>query len=565
MRIILIIWPLIMCLSACAVPAWKQAPHDAIYQKVPPVKLHPPVEEREPSEWWDHFWESTFRPLGEFISPATYARLLIGGTPALDINAFGQVPDSPWFTNRINRNKITPEQMRRGPDTLSSPPSDGPLEVFAAKSQGVTPGLFARDKNGNAWVIKFDPPAFPEMASGAEVLATKLFHAAGYFVPENYVASFKISRLKLAAKASTRDHYNRKIAFKQHDLDELIAKLNPQPDGTTRALWSRLLPGRPVGPFPMENLRYDDPNDHIPHQHLRSLRGLWVFAAWLNHVDIRHINTLDAFVPDEKNPKVGHVRHYLIDFGTTLGSGGSHPKATKVGYEYRIDWPIIGVRLATLGGYYPYWVAVEKSPFRSIGVFESDVFDPKRWHPTSPNPAFDQATAHDMYWGASILARFTPELIAAAVSTAEFSEEGAADELVRILVERRDKILRYLFEPVLPLEDPRLEGEVLHLTDLAVASGVRARTQSYGWKVYWNHDEGIDTPLGAGTHEQPIVDLAGAIDATKSLDGFAEDPFVTVRLWQGDENDPGPLVEVHLRVVDGGARLILAGLDREAH
>jgi len=46
-----------------------------------------------------------------------------------------------------------------------------------------------------------------------------------------------------------------------------------------------------VGPFSYRETRSDDPNDTIPHQDRRVLRGLGVFAAWLNHHDTRSINT----------------------------------------------------------------------------------------------------------------------------------------------------------------------------------------------------------------------------------------------------------------------------------
>ena len=37
----------------------------------------------------------------------------------------------------------------------------------------------------------------------------------------------------------------------------------------------------------------------MPHEDRRELRGYGVFAAWLNHVDAKAINSLDTLVTDE--------------------------------------------------------------------------------------------------------------------------------------------------------------------------------------------------------------------------------------------------------------------------
>ena len=61
-----------------------------------------------------------------------------------------------------------------------------------------------------------------------------------------------------------------------------------------------------------EGVRDDDPNDTVPHEHRRELRGLRVFAAWLNHTDMKEDNTLDMFVEEGGRH---FVKHHLVDFG----------------------------------------------------------------------------------------------------------------------------------------------------------------------------------------------------------------------------------------------------------
>src|SRR4030095_3285951 len=103
---------------------------------------------------------------------------------------------------------------------------------------------------------------------------------------------------------------------------------------TYRALASRMVEGQVVGPFSYRGTRSDDPNDTIPHENRRVLRGLRVFAAWLNHQDTRSINTMDSLLSDEGIP---YVKHYLMDFGSILGSNAGYPKEPWSGNEYATD------------------------------------------------------------------------------------------------------------------------------------------------------------------------------------------------------------------------------------
>jgi hypothetical protein len=57
-----------------------------------------------------------------------------------------------------------------------------------------------------------------------------------------------------------------------------------------------------------------------------------VFAAWINHVDVKSENSLDTLVRNEVGLNV--VRHHLIDFNATLGSAGIGPADRRSGDEY---------------------------------------------------------------------------------------------------------------------------------------------------------------------------------------------------------------------------------------
>src|SRR5215510_678372 len=107
------------------------------------------------------------------------------------------------------------------------------------------------------------------------------------------------------------------------DVEEIVRTISHHKDGSFRGVASRTIEGEIIGPFRYEGTRGDDPNDIVAHENRRDLRGLYVFAAWLNNTDSRAGNTLDSIV--EENG-VRFIRHHLIDFGSSLGSDGDRPK-----------------------------------------------------------------------------------------------------------------------------------------------------------------------------------------------------------------------------------------------
>ena len=56
--------------------------------------------------------------------------------------------------------------------------------------------------------------------------------------------------------------------------------------------------GDGIGSFRYYGTRPDDPNDIVPHEHRRDLRGLRVFSAWVNHTDAKAINSMDMLVKE---------------------------------------------------------------------------------------------------------------------------------------------------------------------------------------------------------------------------------------------------------------------------
>ncbi len=396
---------------------------------------------------------------------------------AYNVDPFDEVSNSSWFTNRNAKERLTLEEISRGPDNGSGPDTTWKWIVTRAKGEGVTPGFSIMDKNGDNYLIKFDPIGFSELVTGAEVVSTKLLYAAGYNVPENYITYFHPRILELGEGVKFTDSKGRKRSMTWADLEDLIGRVHTLPGDRIRALASKYIPGEPVGPFSYRSIRKDDPNDIIPHHHRRELRGLKVVAAWLNHVDTKSGNSLDTYVTDGNK---SYVKHYLIDFGSTLGSAAHGPMVPRTGHENQIDPNEIFINMMTLGFYIRPYEKLKSFEHPSIGLYEADLFDPGGFKFSVPNPAFDNCTNRDGFWGAKLVMSFTDEQLAAAVHQGCYTDPEAEAYLLQVLKERRDKTGQYWFNEINPLDDfvvvRALNGiNQLHFDDLAVSYGLESR------------------------------------------------------------------------------------------
>ncbi len=419
-------------------------------------------------------------------------------TPALNVNTVDEVPDSSWFTNRIVARPLSPAEVGRGPDWTDGPPA-GRWTIVASKTEGVTPGFTVRDEAGDLWFIKFDPPGYSELATGAEVVSTKLFHALGYFVPENNVALMRRDQLVVDAKSELRIAGGRRRPMRSSDIDALLAAAARLPDGSYRVLASRALAGKPVGPFNYYGVRLDDPNDVIPHEHRRELRGLRVFAAWTQHVDTKGGNSLDTLVDVDGRIR---VRHHLIDLGSTLGSAAVKPRDYNEGHESLVELDELWRGIVSFGFRVPPWRTIPYHETPSVGRFEGEHFDPDAWVPSIPNPAFLRAQPDDLFWGARRVAAFTDDHIRAAVTAARYSDPATAEQIARTLIARRDRIARRWLPIVNPIVNPSLDRQgVLRFENAAVAADV-AEAPSDGYRARWYAFDNATAEsrlLGSGT------------------------------------------------------------------
>lgn len=416
---------------------------------------------------------------------------------AQNVNTLDEVPDSSWFTNRAGFAPLTPADVRRGPDRTNGP-AEGAWTITSSKSDGVTPGFTVKDSAGRKWFLKFDPPGYRGMTTGTEVAVTKLMWALGYNVPENRIAYVTRERLVVGPGAKFSLGGGRMRAMQSGDVDRLLERADKEPDGSYRVVASLALEGKPVGRIRFEGTRPDDPNDVVPHEDRRELRGYGVFAAWLNHVDAKAINSLDTLVTEGDRT---YVRHHLLDFGSALGSGGVGPADRWAGTQYIVDPPAIGRQLIGFGFTTPRWqrAAFYESP--AIGRLQknNETFDPREWKPRVPNQAFLHARADDQFWAAQKLAALTTDLIRAAVSAADFRDPEAEAFLVRALAERRDAIVRTYLPAVNPIADPTLDADGrLTFRNAAVDADVARTPQTYH-AVWVEFDNATHTDRFIGT------------------------------------------------------------------
>ncbi|MGH9372075.1 MAG: hypothetical protein ACRD15_11145, partial [Vicinamibacterales bacterium] len=326
----------------------------------------------------------------------------------------------------------------------------------------------------------------------AEVISTNFFHAFGYHVPENYIATFGRDTLAIAPDATMRDEDGRRRPFTESDLDDILEHAAVRPDGTYRVLASRNLPGRVLGPFRYYGTRPDDPNDIFPHEHRRELRGLSVFAAWLNHDEVRSSNSLDTVVRAE-----GHqiVRHHLLDFGSTLGSGSVKAQSRRAGNEFVWESRPTLITMLTLGLYVQPWLKIDYPDIPAVGRIESNYYRAEEWKPDYPNPAFKNAREEDHFWAARIVAAFPDDAVAAVVRSARFSDPAATEYLTKTLLARRTKVLDAWLNGTNPIVNVALSPSGgLTFENAAEKAGVARPADHY--TVQWSRFDNT-----GGTHQ----------------------------------------------------------------
>lgn len=393
----------VIALAMLVIPVFAQQnpktfyPDDPLWREPAPQPVKQ-VERRGVDDVYDFLFNS-------FVVPHREGKIVRHGAPrALNVNTLGEVPDSAWYTNRHRERRMSIEELKRGPGNSTPPSPAGLWPLISAKSDGVTPGFVIEDECTNRYVLKFDPPEFPELSSAADVIGSKFFYALGYNTPETYIVHFLPENVEIPDGVMYRDGDGKKRPLSARVLDDMLKAQPKGPDGKYRAMASRFTAGKLAGPFSYQGLRTDDPNDIVPHEDRRELRGFGVFAAWLNHHDTRSINSMDSLIVDDGIP---HLEHYLLDFGSILGSNGSGPKHPWSGHQYTIENKAAAVQMVTFGFYLPRWERASYPKYTGVGLFDYSSFDPLSWKPNYPNAIFLLMDREDAFWAAKQVAAFS--------------------------------------------------------------------------------------------------------------------------------------------------------------
>ena len=515
-------------------------------------RLDVPVEPAEVdlSDMFDRF-AHIFADLGD---PDT--------TEALNVNTLDEVPDSSWFTNRHGAERLSIAALRRGPDRGNGPDMSTPWRIFRSKIGGVTPGFQIIDGRGDRYIIKFDPVGIPELSSAAELIGTKLFYAIGYETPENYIARVDPEAgLAIEPDTMMEDEFGDESPLTRSFLRRILQPLPRLPDGSIRVTASKYIDGRPLGPFRYHGTRSDDPNDVIPHEHRRELRGLRLFAAWTNHNDTRSQNTQDSWVEEDGRR---FIRHYLMDFGSSFGSGGVYAQLPHLSFQYWLDLGEVRRNALSFGLRTPTYRRVEwpKYPeYESVGRWESAFYEPQSWRNDYPNPAFVRMTDRDAFWAAKIIMRFTPEELRAIVEAGEFSDPREEEYFLEVLVERQRKTGREYLNRLNPLDEFGVADGVLRFANLAERYDFADPGSTY--RVQWSiYDNGADRAQSLGAaQEQTRTDLP-LPQAAEVAPGGNRFLLAEIRTQHDDRPRWNRRVGVYLRPV--GDTFEVVGIERES-
>jgi hypothetical protein len=482
---------------------------------------------------------------------------------AQNVNSLGEVPNSTWFTNRVGVRDVDPLRIRKGPPGGCAPYPQLPLRVLKRKEGGVQLGFLVKDACGDRFILKFDPKGKPGLRTGADAVVSRLLWTVGYHVPDDDVIEFTRDDIKVAKDATRGGAPGTEVALTPADLTRALSKAGRTESGKWRALASRYLEGVPVGGYPMTGTRPDDPNDRVPHQHRRDVRGQKVFFAWLGHTDVKEDNTLDMWHERPEGSGRGYLTHHLVDFEVALGvknDGGTTPQD---GWAHQFDYPYAGASLLTFGLWKRPWEDIPLPDLPAVGGFQrARYFEPEHFHTTRPYEPFFWTDRFDAYWASKILIRVRREHIEAAVSAGRYAHRRSHEYLVETLMGRQRKTARHWFRQVNPVDRFRLrhtaQGPRLCARDLMLAYQLADLADETRYQLTAHDYAGRGLDWSTTLHGQPEGRLCTRLPSPPTHHGG----YTMVRYETHRGPRTLPATVVHLAQAPDSGKLRIIGIRR---
>ncbi|MCU1282224.1 MAG: hypothetical protein JWM53_5770 [bacterium] len=512
-----------------------------------PVPMPPAHIEPGNGRLWFGAENAIFRPADRLFS-ADY------GLEALNVNALDEVPDSSWYSDP-RRDPTDPSglplplsaaELERG--LVVDEPPRPPFRIVRALEGGSSDGFVVDDALGRRYALKLDPEEHLGLVTGADVVATRLAWASGWRVPAEEIVDVTRSELQPQPGATMTNEWGQHEPLGDGDVDAILWHAARTDGGRYRAVASRWVPGRALGPFSWLGRNRADANDRYAHENRRDLRGFGVWASWVDDIDVIENNTLDSYVG---SPGRGHVVHYQLDVGGSFGSFSAAPAHYWMGEQAYFQLDRILGSIVTFG-VVPYrwenrrWQQRRERLVREypeLGGYSGEHFDPLAWHPIIDIPPFVRQTRRDRYWGAKRVAAFATDELRGAIAAARY-RPAAAEYLLQALQQRRERIARDAFSAVAPLDHFRIDGERLCFTD---------------WWVHAGLGGGGATDYRAREAER-VVDVRHGSDSAGSAcvalprrDGYR---VIELAALRPGERHFGPQVRVHLLAGIGATRVL---------
>ena len=491
------------------------------------------------------------------LRPLSHALLFEVWGEALDVSSLDEVPDSGWFQNRT----VSPEDIA---ESCTGGPAF-PVTILTSKAGGDTPGFVVEDAEGQRFVIKLDQGSTlqPEISTAGDAITARLYWAAGFNAPCNLVVFARHQDFRIDERSRERLRLGGRRPLTRARLDATLRRASPGPDGTLRFLASRFIEGEGIGTWRGEGTRGDDPNDVIPHEDRRELRGERFLAAWLGHWDSRAGQTYDAYVTAPGGG--GRVVHYFLDFGDTLGClpARSIFPEPRQGFTTVSNLPNVLADMAAFGFARRPWDEVRIDPrYPNLGFFGSDHFEPLDFAPQIPLTRWARAQPQDLAWMARRMARLGVDHVRTAVRSGRLSNPAEEERLVEVLMARRRLILRGSFDRVSPLADLQMPDSThLCVTDLGLTTGLSdPDAVSYGATARTGRDGSpAAAPLARDGARVCIALPASFAPADAPADSAARYATVDIARTEGDRRT---LLRAHFYDLGPNRGYALVGAER---